>query len=473
MNIQFRGVSLTAALLSASLPAWGEQPVGTVGDLPGFSPSATFVGDARVGDLAAQVPPAPVIVDEVENSADDLQVQEVAEPAAWGQSPISYSDLKPIATDSTPYVGSGLGACDGACDSGCDSCCGGAGIGSLLDRCGSSWARAELLLWFPEQRRTPALVTTAPQGVAPQLDQAGTEVEFGGDVGGDLSPGFRIDAGRYLTDNFGVGGRFWILSQDSDSFSTSGDGTGRSIGRPFFNTNLPGPDSVLVNLNGNVRGSVAVESELEMLAAEAYGRLKFGSGPNYRVDLIGGYSHFQIDDRLWAASTTIDVGTGTADNFVDSFDAENQFHGGQIGFETILTKGCWTLTSLTKVHLGNMNQRIAIDGASSEVTTVPTVTSFDAGLLALDNQGVYERDEFAFAPELNLKLAYRFRPNVLLSVGYSFIYFDNVLLAGEHVDPVFDGSTLLTAGPYGQQDFRFNDSGLWVQGIDLGFILDF
>ncbi len=40
--------------------------------------------------------------------------------------------------------------------------------------------------------------------------------------------------------------------------------------------------------------------------------------------------------------------------------------------------------------------------------------------LAQGNQGDYERDVFAFAPEANFKLGYRFRKNVLLSVGLQF-----------------------------------------------------
>jgi hypothetical protein len=85
----------------------------------------------------------------------------------------------------------------------------------------------------------------------------------------------------------------------------------------------------------------------------------------------------------------------------------------------------------------------------------------------------HSRDLFTFAPEANFKLAYRFRPNVLLSVGYSFIYFDNVAMTGAVLDRTIDGTSLLP-GPSGDRPaFVFDDDSLWVHGIDLGAVIDF
>ena len=97
----------------------------------------------------------------------------------------------------------------------------------------------------------------------------------------------------------------------------------------------------------------------------------------------------------------------------------------------------------------------------------------NGGLLALGNQGTYERDKFAFVPEMNFKLGYRFRDHVEMSVGYTFMYFDDVVLVGDVLDRTIDPSVLNTNGPYGTRPaFDFDDSGLWVQGIDLGVVID-
>ncbi|MCG8648456.1 MAG: BBP7 family outer membrane beta-barrel protein, partial [Pirellulales bacterium] len=80
---------------------------------------------------------------------------------------------------------------------------------------------------------------------------------------------------------------------------------------------------------------------------------------------------------------------------------------------------------------------------------------------------------FAFIPEANLKVGYRVRENLSLSVGYSFIYFDNVALNGDIVDRVVDGTSLTTGVFSTRPAFDFEDSSLWVQGIDLGMVLNF
>ena len=61
--------------------------------------------------------------------------------------------------------------------------------------------------------------------------------------------------------------------------------------------------------------------------------------------------------------------------------------------------------------------------------------------------------------------------NVSLSVGYSLIYWDNVALAGEQVDSDIDFSDFPAS--YGSRPrFEFENSSLWVQGIDLGLVID-
>jgi len=60
------------------------------------------------------------------------------------------------------------------------------------------------------------------------------------------------------------------------------------------------------------------------------------------------------------------------------------------------------------------------------------------------------------------------------TVGYSFVYFDNVALTGDVLDRVIsDGSVLQTGGFTDRPDFRFADSSLWVQGIDLGLAINY
>ncbi len=287
-----------------------------------------------------------------------------------------------------------------------------------------------------------------------------------------VSGGVRVDLGKYLTKNFGIGGRAWWIANSNDSYFGQGDGSQMSIGRPFYNVDVPGNDALLVAFDPTFTGAIAAKSELKLWGAEAYARAKICCSKSSRMDLIGGYSHFEIEDTLAISSQTITNSTARIRQYADLFQTENRFDGGQVGFEMVMNHGRWMARSLTKVHLGNMNQRVGILGISSDQTPPAGANVTSGGLLAMGNQGVYERDVFAFVPEANFKLGYRLRDNISLSVGYSLIYWDNVTLVGDVIDTDVDGSSLNT-GVFGNRPaFEFDDSSLWVQGVDFGVVID-
>lgn len=416
--------------------------------------------------------------------------------------PISASQLQPASFHhdghevmmSSSDCGCGSGGCgDVACGSGCEPS---GKICNLFDRCGSNaWGTFETLLWFTGNRNIVPLVTTSDTATLPVLGLAGsnTQVAFGGELESDLQVGFRGDAGFWLSENVGLGGRFWILDEATDDFSLAGDGSGQSIGRPFFNTSngAVGNDALLVALDGVFEGGVDVESSLQILAAEAYGRLRIGSGQNAQLDFIGGYTYFNIDESLSINDRRFNVSSGTQDavanngpsitplgtlrTFSDNFDIENEFHGGQLGFDLMIHRGRWTAKSLTKVHLGNMSRSFQAVGNNTSLVPGGTQVSEPGGLLAGADPIDFDDDVFTFAPEANFKLAYRFRPNVAFSVGYSFIYFDNVATVGDNVGNLVSGNNIGTgtAGANPAFDGAIRDSGLWVQGVDLGVVIDF
>ena len=434
--------------------------------------------------------------------------------------PVSNRQMQPVShqmTMGSGYVESSHGDCgcgDSSCggsscgaevscgcgDMGCDGgskCESHRKICSVMDRCqGNTWAQMDLLLWFAQSRDTPPLIVESDAGTLPVLDPTVSPTArsvFGDEIETELTVGVRADAGIWLTDNVGIGGRFWGLSESESNYAFSGNGDQRSIGRAFFNTNGSlfagdngGEDSLPIALTGvpggpDLSGSIVAESTLDIWAAEAYGRLRFGCAGGCQLDFIGGYSHFDIDDSLFIGSTTTIEGTGAAPPpgsavgdsvaYTDRFDTENTFDGGQLGFDLTMNRGRWMARSLTKVHLGNMNQNVRIQGRSVTTPNGGTGTEGLGGILAGNQDVDFERDVFAFAPEANFKLGYRFRPNVLLSVGYSFVYFDNVALTGDTIDRLVDGATL----GQGTNDngFLIDDSSLFVHGIDLGFVIDF
>ena len=381
-----------------------------------------------------------------------------------------------------------------ACDCG-DTCDGGcepsrkSRLGRLFDRCPEdSWLSTEFLLWHTQDRDSPALVATGPVPGFPVLPNA--QVAFGDKLQGEFSGGFRLDTGKYVTENFGVGLRFWILANNNDSFfaTASQDPTrpGQliSMTRPFFNTTTGTEDALAISTNGSLilspagagtEGKVWADSAVNMWAAEAYTRLRLKCNDNCQVDFLSGYSHLNLDDTLRISSDTLVI-PNTVFLAHDEFETRNQFDGGQLGFELSVTEGRLTFRSMTKVHRGNMNQQVSIEGTHFLGGLGDPIVYQDGGFLAQGNQGNYERNKFAFIPEANFKLEYCIRNNISLSMGYSFLYFDNVALAGSQIDRNINPTVIPGGGggPFpANPSFTFNDSGMWVQGLDLGLRWDF
>ena len=372
------------------------------------------------------------------------------------------------------------GCAAGGCDSmgGCGSTDGGCGLASGLGLCsGDGWFRHEALLWYVQGRDMIPLVAGNVPGVAAELDVANTTVLFGNQIEDDFSLGYRGDVGMYVTDNVGIGGRFWIIDDNGDSYSSFSDGSAFTLGIPFYDDLANQENSLVIGslgipTVGDRSGNVSVTSEVSMLGAEAYTRMNLSCSKSCQLDFIGGFSHFQVDDSLNLLAN-IDDGQSIF-SFNDRFETENSFIGGQVGFEAVINRGGWTARSLTKVHLGNMAQTVMIAGSTSQdfQTAPPTINTVAGGIFADGNAlGTYERDEFSFVPELNFKLGYRFTEHVEMSVGYSFLYFANTALVGDVIDRTVnplginnDAAPLPT-----RPTFEFADSSLWLQGVDIGF----
>lgn len=447
-----------AATVPVEIPAIETEPLGAVGivELVGDWELDSFVGDEDgllgeelIGDESAD---AELVGDDVVGQlSDEASVVEPTPDSSTGLSPLpmtrtlSRSHISETPCDTTIFSSAACGP--------------------------QNWFSAEALLWFPQDRKTPPLVEVGPVGA--EVNQFGNPIDSG------IAPGFRFDFGRYFNGGkLGIGGRFWAILGEEEDYSVSSNDPTVGIVRPFFNTNgIGGPafDQLIVSGLGPTIGGFSAQSEFDLIAAEAYGKILFDRTSNYRIDLIGGFSHFGIDDSLALTSNSLQAGTQST--FNDLFDAENRFYGGQLGLETEIQKGRWSLRSLSKVHLGNMNQQVSIQG-SSRSGLIPDPpgpgTDFTNGFFVQGQQGEYEQDEFTFAPELNLKLGYSIRSNIEFTVGYSFVYWSSVALAGEQITPIMDGTLLLSNTPGAQAaGYGIVDDGFWMQGIDLGLRIDF
>ncbi len=129
---------------------------------------------------------------------------------------------------------------------------------------------------------------------------------------------------------------------------------------------------------------------------------------------------------------------------------------------------------LGKMSVGNMHQTIIIDG--NTVITAPNgaIDVRNEGLFVQNsNRGFYTNDRVAYIPEVGLKLGYHIRPNVNVSLGYTFIYVSSVVMGGDQIDRKLNLSQT-NGGPavgpnHNQPAFLgFRDTDFWAQGLNFG-----
>jgi len=145
------------------------------------------------------------------------------------------------------------------------------------------------------------------------------------------------------------------------------------------------------------------------------------------------------------------------------------------------SRGFVTTQLMAKIGIGNMRQDLSIRG-----TNTVNGTTTGGGIFAQDqsaiggptfNIGDYQRDTFAFSPEVNLNATVCLTENMDLTIGYTFLYWSDVLLAGEQIDTrvnrdvLFDGAYV--AGGGGGPSFAFDDTDFWSHAINVGLLMNY
>jgi hypothetical protein len=175
----------------------------------------------------------------------------------------------------------------------------------------------------------------------------------------------------------------------------------------------------------------------------------------------------QVHERLAA---TLDVNE-TAFDMWDSFDTENRLHSIEMGLSWEAFRGPWSLEMLGLFALGQNRRRVAIGGRTTSSALGVGFTD-PGGLLALpSNIGVYTDNEFVVIPELGITVGYAIAPSLRLLLGYSVVYWNNVVRPGEQIDLRINPDLLppeqITLGPRVPR-FLLRDTTFWAQGLNVG-----
>jgi len=363
----------------------------------------------------------------------------------------------------------------------------------------SPWVSVEYMHTWLEGRHAPPLVTTSPPGVQGVLP--GANILFGGEeLSGGLQAAGKLSFGGWFDPNerLGAVGSFFGVQTETVGFHAASDDNGVPLlARPFFETwpganGGVGPASFLATgqtavgqLPFTLAGDIHAVTHTDVLGAEGYLRYLLYCAPGRRVDLIGGYQFSRVDDGLQIDHRT-DLTPpifGARLTAEDLFETQNKFHGGTLGLLGEFGQGPIILSVLAKVGLGNMNEVVTIAGQSALTDAGGFTSYFNGGILALPtNMGTYKQDKFAFIPEAEVKLTFKLTKNLEASVGYDFIYWSSLALAGEQIEtnasglPVVNssqwfGGALDPAGGNHPSFDGIKDSNFWLQWLSLGLTL--
>jgi hypothetical protein len=349
----------------------------------------------------------------------------------------------------------------------------------LLDRL---WLRSEYLFWWTRGPRLPVLATTSPSGTLPQnsgiLGRHDTEILLGNQqIMTESRSGGRFTVGYLLSDWAGlaVEANYFFLGTAACNFE-AGTANLPIIARPYYDLHSPAESSLLVSHPAYLNGSIQARATTDLQGAEALLRKIIWQGSGERFDLLVGYRFSRLDDGLqigqssrWTVAHTPNP-ANTIEDRLDSFSTENQFHGGDLGLSYRARTGMWTLEILGKVGLGSTNSRVIVDGSMVRTSSNGNSATFSGGMLAQDtNIGTYVQDRFSVIPELGVTVGCSVTPQIRLSAGYTFMYWNNILRAGDQIDSGL--SQLPPSAPTGvhRPIVPMRQADFWAQGLRFGF----
>ncbi len=377
---------------------------------------------------------------------------------------------------------------------------------------GRFWVQNELLLWWIQGQHLPALVSTSPAGTpaatAGVLGVAGNSSIYGPeDVQATLRYGWRFTAGGWLDPDhrYALEAQFLATSSgNGETFTTASPAGGPILARPVANGITGAPTAEPISVPGVSFGGVRVSSSTSGLVGAglwlrenftrsddpcdtchhcAFGGCGAGgcagcadhTSPWYcRFDSLFGFrylrlsDHLEIDDNVTALAALNGIPAGATMQRVDAFRTANSFYGVDLGVTGEIQRGNFSLDLLAKMAVGFNDGSIDILGARNLGGVVTA-----GGLLAQPtNIGHFTRTTPTAVPELGAKLGYFVRPNIKVFVGYTLLYWYNVLRAGDvpslYVDPAFLANGAPTGAAPARPGVFFTQRDLWVQGVSIG-----
>lgn len=368
--------------------------------------------------------------------------------------------------------------------------------------CPRVYADIQYLAWWFKNPHLPGPIVTSSAGPASATsgalsDPNGTTLvgnntlKYPGFSGGRATLGFFLDD-RQQTAFEATG---FIVGQGSaNATALSGPGGGPVIATPFTNAQTGNAAALQYAAPGTQAGGMTVSSSARLFGGEGnfvcnYPGCRVACIPIPFSFLIGG-RYLNLDEQLDLSGFSNGVGAGTVSflganqpvgngavlTSLDSFHTRNQFYGGQVGARVGWSFGSWFIGGQAKIAAGNMNEQLSVNGSTTlSVPGAQPVTALGHLYANAANIATTTHDVFAYVPEGEARLGYRFNSWMLGYVGYNFLYISRVARPGNQIDTTVDPRQA-PASPAFQPAFAGNSSttlplaqsSFWAQGINVG-----
>ncbi|KLU01376.1 putative signal peptide and transmembrane protein [Rhodopirellula islandica] len=367
----------------------------------------------------------------------------------------------------------GIRSCDGCGD--CDQC-----ISRRSAR--RFWVRAEYLLWSLDGMDLPPLVTTSPAGTDPEdtgvLGQSGTTTLFGNsNVLDSMRSGLRVTLG-WSDDHCGNGFELSGLGifQDDETYQSNRG----LLARPVFDTEAGAESSMLIAHPDFLTGSVNVQAESELASFEFNRRQVLSSMRGQRVDFLVGYRYGNLNEMLRVDQSSVytaaqgPIISGTTVDLFDQFEADNQFHGAQIGLQFQRCVGATTWDAHAKIAFGVNRGETTIAGQTTNTVPAGGSATFAGGLLAQStNIGSYDDSSFMALPEIGLNLTTQVHRDMKLTIGYSLMVWSDAVRVDDAIDR--NVSQFPPEAPTGsnQPAYELTTSSFIAHGLNIGAAFQF
>ncbi len=339
------------------------------------------------------------------------------------------------------------------------------------------WASVEYSFgWINGVSTQPLLVATPVGGTVP------TALFTGDNLNGGFRNGFQVRGGFWFDENeeSGIDAGMLFLGGLATR-GRAGDTPGFVVGRPFLNALTNAPDVQLVSTPGLVSGQARVDAvSSDFWGADVALRMMARCDCRGRLDVLYGYRFLYYGDSVRVTEdllpTVAPFAPGTRVGVVDSFTAQNQFHGMLFALAGEYRFDSWYIQGRGGVSFGGTFRRATVSGTTSVQAPQAATVVQPGGLLALSsNSGTFSAADWVFMPEASIRVGYQVRENVRLYVGYSFLYWPAVYRAADQIDPVVNPGLVppQQVPLVGQVRPLFPDrqSGLWMQAVSIGLEL--